>query len=383
MNNSLFKHYFDESHHQFRDVCRRFAETEIAPHAYEWEEAASFPRELYQKAGDAGILGPTFPAEYGGGGGDTFHGIVAGEEMLRGGSCGVAVGLGSLAIALPPILNLGSAEQKQRFIPPVLSGDKIAALAITEPDTGSDVAALRTKAVRDGDCYVLNGSKTFCTSGVRGDLITVLARTSDDPHSGLSFFVVEKGTPGFEVSRALKKTGWWASDTAELHFENAKVPVENRIGPEGSGFIALMQNFEGERLFLAINGHVLAELAFDEALEYAKQRRVFGRPISKFQVTKHKFADMATKINSAKALNYQVAAQMERGKPCIMEVAMAKNHAAMVAREVCWEAVQILGGMGYMRETRAERFSRDARLLPIGGGTQEIMKEIIAKTMGL
>ena len=367
----------------FRDACRRFAETEIAPHAFDWEEAGSFPRELYMAAAEAGVLAPSFPEEFGGGGGDVLHGVVAGEELLRGGSTGVIVGLGSLAIALPPILFLGTDEQKQHFVPDVLSGEKIAALAITEPGTGSDVAGVRTSATRDGDSYIINGAKTFITSGVRADRMTVLARTGEDPHGGLTFFVLEKDMPGFEVSRALKKTGWWASDTGELHFENVCVPIENRIGPEGSGFLALMKNFESERLALAVNGHALAELAYEEALDYAKQRKAFGRPVAKFQVSRHKFADMATQITSAKALTYQVAERMRQGKPCITEVAMAKNHAAMVAREVCWQAVQIMGGMGYMRETRAERFSRDARLLPIGGGTQEIMKEIISKGLGL
>ena len=379
----LFDGYFDESHHAFREACRRFAQTEIAPHATAWEEAESFPRELYAKAAEAGVLGPTLPPEYGGGGGDVFHGVIAGEELVRGGSTGVAVGLGSLEIAIPPILSMGSDEQKQRFVPPVLAGEKVAALAITEPGTGSDVAGVRTRAVRDGDSYVVNGAKTFITSGVRADTVVTLCRTGDDPHQGLSFFVIERGMPGFGVSRSLKKTGWRASDTAELVFEDVRVPVENRIGPEGSGFITLMKDFEGERLMLAINGHALAELALELALDYAKQREAFGRPISRFQVIKHKLAEMATKVQSAKALTYACAARMREGKPVMSEIAMAKNHAATVAREVCWEAVQIHGGMGYMRETLVERLARDARLLPIGGGTQEIMNELIARGMGL
>jgi acyl-CoA dehydrogenase len=379
MQTTLFDDWFDDTHVQFRDASRRFALEEIRPHATEWEEAGSFPRDLYVRAAEAGVLAPTFPAELGGGGGDTLHGVIAGEELQRGTSTGVAVGLGSLSIALPPVLYLGTDEQKERFGRPVLEGRHIAALGITEPGTGSDVSAVRTRAVRDGSSYVLDGAKTFITSGVRADWVTVLARTGDDPHGGLTFFVVERGMEGFEVSRALKKTGWWASDTAELSFDGVRVPLENRLGPEGSGFVALMQNFERERLMLAVNGHALAELALEEALAYARERQAFGRPLTGFQVTRHKLADMAQKVVSAKALTYTVARSIEAGRPCVSEVAMAKNHASQVAREVCWEAVQIFGGMGYMRETAVERYLRDARLLPIGGGTQEIMKEIICK----
>ncbi|MCB9698260.1 MAG: acyl-CoA dehydrogenase family protein [Alphaproteobacteria bacterium] len=382
MTDPFLEPYLDDSHRTFADACRRFAATEIAPHAEAWEEAGSFPRELYEKAADAGVLAPTWPAELGGGGGDVFHGVVAGLELQRGGSTGVVVGLGSLAIALPPIVALGTPEQHQRFVPEVLAGRKVAALAITEPGTGSDVARVRTRAVRDGASWRLTGSKTFITSGVRADLVTVLARTSDDPHGGLTFFVVERGTPGFEVSRALRKTGWWASDTAELSFDGAVVPDENRLGPEGTGFPALMRNFEGERLMLAVNGVALASLSLEHALAYAKQREAFGRPLTGFQVTRHKLAEMATRVAGARALTYAVADRMRRGIPSPAEVAMAKNLASDVARDVTWEAVQIFGGMGYMRETVVERFARDARLLPIGGGTQEIMREIVAR-MGL
>ncbi|TVQ93155.1 MAG: acyl-CoA dehydrogenase [Deltaproteobacteria bacterium] len=382
MRTSLFRHHFDESHRALREEARRFAREEIAPHATAWEEAGEFPRSLHLKAAQAGLLAPSFPEALGGGGGDVLHDVVVAEELLRAGSTGAAVGLGSLSIALPPILSLGTEDQKERFVAPVLRGEKIAALAVTEPGTGSDVAGIRLKARRDGDHYVLDGAKTFITSGVRGDLITVLARTGDDPHAGLTFFVVQRGTPGFEVSRALRKTGWWASDTAELSFSGCRVPLDHRIGPEGSGFVALMQNFERERLMLAVNGHALAEAALDESMAYAKQREAFGRPIGRFQVIRHKIAEMATAVTSAKALTYACAARMAAGKGASPEVFMAKNHAAMVAREVCWQAVQIHGGMGYMRETKVERWARDARLLPIGGGTQEIMNELIARGLG-
>lgn len=373
----------DESHELFRETCLRFAREKIAPHAVEWEEAGTFPRELYQEAARAGLLGVAFPEELGGGGGDLLHSLIAAEALLSGGSSGVVASLGSLGIALPPLLIVGSEEQQRRFIPPVLRGEKVAALAITEPGTGSDVAGITTRAVRDGDDYRITGSKLFITSGVRADLVTVLARTGPDPHGGLTFFVVERGMPGFTVSRALRKTGWWASDTAELAFDDVRVPASHRIGEEGTGFVCLMKNFQNERLALAFYGHATAELAFEEARSYARERKAFGKPLSGFQVTRHKLAEMATRVFAAKTLNYAVARRVQQGEYLVAEVSMAKNFASQVAQEVCYEAVQILGGMGYMRETRAERLSRDARLLPIGGGTTEIMNEIIAKLLQL
>lgn len=382
MRDPFFDHWLDDSHRQYYDTCLRFAREKIAPHAYDWEEAEIFPRELYEEAGRAGILGAMFPEEYGGGGGDPFHMIVQIEGLMQGGSTGVTVGLGSLGIALPAILFLGSEEQKQRFIPEVLTGRRIAALAVTEPGTGSDVAGIRTRAVRDGDHYVLNGSKMYITSGVRADQVTVLARTGDDPHGGLTFFVVEKGTPGFEVSRALKKMGWRASDTAELSFQDCRVPVENRIGEEGSGFMAVMQSFQGERLALACYGAVSAEIALMESERWVRERTAFGRPLAGFQVTRHKLARMATLVRAAKGFNYQVAAAALRGEIAIEAVSEAKNFACEVALEVCDHAVQLFGGMGYMRESVVERLYRDVRLLPIGGGTTEIMNEIIAKLRG-
>jgi acyl-CoA dehydrogenase len=374
---------FDESHILFRKTCRRFAEEKIAPSVVEWEEAGAFPRELYQEAARAGVLGASFPEELGGGGGDMLHSLVGLEGLLWGGSSGVVAGLHSLGIALPPILFLGSDEQKRRFVPPVLAGEKIAALAITEPGTGSDVAGIATRAVRDGSDYLLSGAKLFITSGVRADNVTVLARTGPEKHGGLTFFVVERGMEGFSVSRALKKTGWWASDTAELAFDEVRVPEANRLGDEGSGFVSLMQNFQQERLALAFYGHATAEILLHDALAYAKERTAFGRPLVGFQVIRHKLAHMATEVEAARALSYDVAFRVRDGEYLVKETSMAKNFAAAVAQELAYEAVQILGGMGFMRETRVERLSRDARLLPIGGGTSEIMNEIIAKSLGL
>ncbi len=379
----MLEQYLNDSHRAFRDTCLKFAEKEIKPHAEKWEEAHEFPRELYYKAAEAGILGSHFPEEYGGSAGDVFHAIVSIESLMTGGSTGVVVGLDSLGIALPPIFNLGTEEQKRRFVPDVLTGKKISALGITEPGAGSDVAGITTRAVKDGDSYIINGAKMFITSGVRADQVTVLCRTSADPHGGLTFFVVEKGMKGFSVGRALRKTGWWASDTAELVFEDVRVPIENRIGDEGSGFVGIMQNFQGERISLAVFGVATADLALQECLRYVKERKAFGKDLQGFQVIRHKLANMATQVEAAKGFTYSVANRLNKGEYLVKEVSMAKNFAADVAQKVCYDAVQIFGGMGYMRETFVERLSRDARLLPIGGGTTEIMNEIIGKLMGL
>lgn len=379
----FFDNLLDDSHRLLRASCRRFAEAEIAPHAHAWEEAGAFPRELYGAAARAGVLGVGFDEALGGSGGGALHIVMAVEGLMRGGSTGVSVGLGSLGIALPPIVQAADPWQLETFVRPCLAGEKIAALAVTEPNTGSDVAGVATRARRDGDHYVVTGAKLFITSGTRADVLTTLVRTGDDPHGGLSFMVLTRDMPGVSASRALKKTGWWASDTAELAFDEVRVPLSHRVGPEGGGFATLMRNFQTERLALAAYGAATAELALEEALRYTRERHAFGRPIAKFQVTRHKLADMATRVMAAKTVVYQVATRMDRGQSVVREVSMAKNLCSDVATEVTWEAVQLFGGMGYMRETLVERLARDARLLPIGGGTQEVMKEIIAKTMGL
>jgi acyl-CoA dehydrogenase len=380
---ALLDGFLDESHVQLKKNARRFAETEIRPHAHAWEEAGIYPRGLHAKAAEAGLLGVGLPEAVGGAGGGALHMVVAIEGLMQGQSTGVTVGLGSLGIALPPLIQWKDDWQIDTFVRPVLEGRQIAALAITEPGTGSDVAGVSTRAVKDGDDWVIDGAKLFITSGTRADVLTVLARTGEDPHGGLSFFVLQPTMPGVTVSRALKKTGWWASDTAELSFEGVRVPDRHRVGPVGSGFVTLMRNFVTERLALAAYGAVTAELALAEATAYAKQRKAFGRPIAGFQVTRHKLADMMTRTMAAKTLVYQVARRYDAGDPSVQEAAMAKNLAAETAVSVTYDAVQILGGMGYMRESFVERLSRDARLLPIGGGTQEIMKELIAKGMGL
>jgi acyl-CoA dehydrogenase len=370
-------------HAELRAQARRFARAEVLPNAHAWDEANEFPRDLYRKAAAAGIIGIAYPEAYGGGGGDLSHALAIGEEMiLEGKSVGVTVGLGSHGIALPPILRFGTEEQKQRFVPPVLRGDKIAALAITEPGGGSDVASLGTRAERDGDHYVVNGSKTFITSGCRADLVTTAVRTGGPGHGGISLLVIERDTPGFAVSKKLAKTGWWASDTAELSFSDCRVPVANRIGEENAGFVPIMTNFVAERLFLAGNCVAIAELAYRESVAYAKERRAFGKTLSGFQVTRHKLADMASRIAAARSLTYEVLVRHQKGEQVAGLAAMAKNTASDAVGAVCDQAVQIHGGYGYMREYVVERLFRDARLYPIGGGTREIMNEIISKVEG-
>jgi acyl-CoA dehydrogenase len=372
-----------EEHAELRKQVARFARDHIAPHAHEWEEAEEFPRDLYGEAAKAGILGIGYPEEYGGAGGDFGHGLAASDAMIHHGkSVGTMVGLWSLGIAIPPILAHGTEEQKRRWVAPVLAGEKIAALAITEPSGGSDVASLRTRAVRDGDHYVVNGSKMFITSGTRADIVTTAVRTGGEQHGGISLLVIERDTPGFHVSKKLKKTGWWASDTAELAFEDCRVPAENLIGPENAGFLAIMTNFVPERLAIAGQCVAIAELAYQESITYARERKAFGKSLTGFQVTRHKLADMATRIAAARALTGEVTRSYLAGEQANGLAAMCKNTATDACSWVCDQAVQIHGGYGYMRETLVERLYRDARLYPIGGGTREIMNEIICKTEG-
>ncbi len=375
--------YETDVHKELRRTARRFAEQEIAPHAHAWDEAHGFPRELYTKAAEAGILGLGYPEEHGGAGGDLSHALAAAEEMiLAGKSVGAVVGLGSHGIALPPILLAGTSEQRERFVPPVLRGEKIAALAITEPSGGSDVARITTRAVRDGDHYVVHGTKTFITSGTRADLVTCAVRTGGEGHGGISLLVIERGTPGFTVSKSLKKMGWWASDTAELSFDACRVPAQNLLGHENAGFFLIMQNFVTERLFLAGNCVAIAELAYRESIAYARERHAFGKALTGFQVIRHKLADMATRIAAARALTSEAISRHLAGESAPALAAMAKNAATDMCVAVCDEAVQIHGGAGYMRESVVERLFRDARLYPIGGGTREIMNEIICKMEG-
>lgn len=378
---SDFQEYFGETHNMVRQTVKKFVEREIKPFVDEWEEQGEFPIELYRKAGDAGILGIGYPEVYGGSGGDIFVKIAASEELMRCGSGGVAAGLGSLDISIPPILSLGTEEQKSRFVPSVLEGEKISALGVTEPNAGSDVANIRTKAVRQNDHYVVNGSKMFITSGARANQLSCAVRTGGEGHRGLSFIVIESDTSGYSVSEKLKKMGWWASDTAQIFFDDCKVPVTNLLGKEGQGFYGIMQNFQNERLQLSVMANITAQMALEESLKYAREREAFGRPLTGFQVTRHKLADMATLVEASREFVYRVAAKIDAGMDQVKEISMAKNFACDVSDKVTYDAVQIHGGFGYMREYLVERLYRDNRILSIGGGTQEIMKEIISKSI--
>ncbi|QXI02353.1 acyl-CoA dehydrogenase family protein [Pseudomonas monsensis] len=379
-----FHEYFDPSHQMVRDSVRRFVEREILPDIDAWEEAESFPRELYLKAGAAGILGIGYPEALGGSHeGDLFAKVAASEELMRCGSGGLVAGLGSLDIGLPPIVKWARPEVRDRVVPQVLSGEKISALAITEPGGGSDVANLQTRAVRDGEFYRVSGCKTFITSGVRADFYTVAVRTGAPGFGGISLLLIEKGTPGFTVGRQLKKMGWWASDTAELFFDDCRVPLANLIGAENMGFACIMGNFQSERLALALMANMTSQLALEEALKWAREREAFGKPIGKFQVIKHRLAEMATALEVSREFTYLQAAKMAAGQSVIKEISMAKNFATDTSDRITTEAVQILGGLGYMRESLVERLYRDNRILSIGGGTREVMNEIISKQMGL
>ena len=383
ITNAMTYLFETEEHAQLRETVKRFSVKHIAPHAHAWEEAEEFPRELYEQAAEAGLLGISYPEEDGGAGGDITHALVAAEEMvLHGHSVGTCVSLNSHAIALPPIVRLGTAEQRKRFVAPVLAGEKVSALAITEPGGGSDVASSRTKAVRDGDYWVVNGAKTFITSGCRADIVTTAVRTGGEGHAGISLLVIERGTPGFSVSKKLQKTGWWASDTAELAFEDCRVPAANLIGEENQGFLAIMINFANERLYLAGQCVAIAELAYRESVRYARDRSAFGKTLMGHQVIRHKLADMATRIAAARSLVGECATRVARGEQAAGLAAMTKNTATDMCSFVVDQAVQIHGGNGYMREFLVERLYRDARLYPIGGGTREIMNKIISKTEG-
>ncbi|MEW2360220.1 acyl-CoA dehydrogenase family protein [Spirillospora sp. NPDC029432] len=367
-----------------RELVRDFTAREIVPHLPAWEEAGELPRELHREAAAAGLLGAGFPEEAGGSGGDVFDALIVAEEIIQaGGSGGLVASLFTHGIALPHIIASGDKDLIERFARPTLAGEKIGALGVTEPDAGSDVAGLRTTAVRDGDSYIVNGSKLFITSGVRADFVTTAVRTGEAGAGGISLLVVEKGTPGFAVSRSLSKMGWLCSDTAELSFTDARVPAANLVGAEDSGFLQIMMNFVTERLSLAVQAYATAQRCLDLTLEWARNRETFGRPLSSRQVVRHKIAEMARQVDVARAYTRSVAERYAAGEDVLTETAYAKNTAVYAVEHVVHEAVQLHGGMGYMRESEVERHYRDARILGIGGGTSEIMNEIVGKRLGL
>ena len=373
--------FYTEDHEMLREQVRRFAEAEIAPNAEEWDEAEGFPRDLYRKAAEAGILGVGFPEDYGGAGGDIFHQLIVKEELSRGGSGGVRASLMSHTIALPPILAVGSEDLKRRVLPPVLAGEKIAALAITEPHTGSDVASLRTAARRDGDHYVVSGQKIFITSGIRADFYTVAVRTGGPGMDGISLLLVERDRPGF-AQTPLKKMGWWCSDTAILYFDQCRVPAANLIGAENAGFKAAMRNFNSERLGISASVLGSAKACYEDALAYARERVTFGRPLIANQVVRHKLVDMATRIRATEAMLDATAWRVAQGETAAAEIAMLKNQATATYEHCANEAVQLHGGAGILRGSRVERLFRESKILSIGGGSAEIMKDLAARQMG-
>ena len=377
--------YFTEEHNIFRKSLKDFVKKEIRPYAEEWEEAEIYPREIFKRMGDLGFLGVSYPEEYGGGGGDYFTTIVFAEEISRCGALGFAMSvLVQTDIASSAIIDLGTHEQKLKYLKPVLAGEKIIALGVTEPNHGSDVASLETTAIKDGDHYIIKGSKIFITNGTQADLITLGVRTEPEKaEKGISLIIFETNTPGFSVGRKLKKMGMHSSDTAELFFDDCIVPAENLLGRKGEGFYAIMLGFENERLVGAAMSYSGAEVALELSLQYAKQRIQFGRPIGQFQVISHMLSEMATDIEAARQLTYHAAWLKSKGRPCRKEVHMAKVFATEIANEVGNKAVQIFGGYGYMQEYEVERIYRDVRLANIGAGTSQIMKNIIAKQLGL
>ncbi|HEX5497285.1 MAG TPA: acyl-CoA dehydrogenase family protein [Mycobacteriales bacterium] len=367
-----------------REVVRRFVERDVAPHLDGWERAGEVPRDAHLRAGELGLLGAGYPEPAGGSGGDLIDSLVVAEELIvSGGSSGLVAALFTHGIALPHILAAGDPDQVERFARPALAGRAIGALGVTEPDTGSDVASLRTTARRDGDWFRVNGSKTYITSGARADFVTTAVRTGGPGHAGISLLVVERGTAGFTVTRRLEKMGWHCSDTAELSFVDCMVPAANLVGGQDEGFAQIMRQFQSERISLATQAYATAQRCLDLTVFWVRERHTFGRPLSSRQVVRHRLAEMATRVEVARTFTRAVACRLARGEDVVTEVSMAKNVATAACAEVVDAAVQLHGGAGYLRDSEVERHYRDSRILSIGGGTTEIMNELIARRMSL
>jgi len=376
--------YFGEEHELLRAQVRRFVESEVKPHGAQWEEQGFVPREVLRRMGELGFLGIRYPAEFGGSEMDARGSVVLAEELGRSTFGGFAITvLVHTDMASVHIANGGSAAQRAKYLPDIVAGRRIVAVAVTEPDAGSDVKGIRTSARRDGDAYLLNGAKMFITNGVHGDLYCVAAKTSRDapPSQSVSMFVVEKGTPGFEVSRALDKHGWRSSDTAELAFADCRVPAENLLGQEGSGFYSIMHNFQNERLVLGAMAMGEAQAALELTLDYVAQRKAFGAPLFEKQTIRQRLAMLAAKIEAGRQLVYHAAWLDARGVDATREVSMVKAYCGELVNEVTYVCLQFHGGMGYMRESTIERMARDARVQSIGGGATEVMLEEVAKRL--
>jgi acyl-CoA dehydrogenase len=379
---------FNEQHEMFRQAVRAFVEKEVEPHIEEWEAAGQIPKSIWPRMGRLGFLGVEYDEKYGGGGADFLTTAVLCEEAARSRCAAFAMALGvHTDMASPHLYWTGSEALKEKHLPGICRGEKLTAIAVTEPGGGSDVAAIRTRAVRAGDAYVLNGSKMFITNGVMADIFFVAARIESGDrgkrHQGISMFLVERSTPGFSVSRKLDKMGNRASDTAELAFQDMRVPAENLLGREGVGFYEVMRVFQRERLVAGLHAVAGCARALEDTIAYVKQRHAFDGPLSAKQVVRHKLADLATLIEAARWLTYAACLKFQGGEEAVKEISMVKLFSGEMAQKVAYDCVQLHGGYGYMREYPIERFFRDIRLLTIGGGTSEIMKEIIAKQMEL
>ncbi len=379
------KHFiFTDEHDQLRESIRAFATKELAPHAEEWEET-TFPNWVFSRMGELGLLGLDKPEEYGGQGGDYYTSLVLAEEIVHARCGGLTMGVAvHTDMAMPPILKFGTEEQKQEWVVPAIKGEKILCLGITEPDAGSDVAGIKTRAVRDGDEYVINGSKTYITNGHRADAIVLVTKTDPDAgYDGFTLFLVPMDLPGVIREQKLQKMGMHASDTALLAFQDVRVPETAVLGQVGKGFYNIMWELQGERLIGAAGSVAGAQRVFEQTLQYANERQAFGRSISKFQVIRHKFAEMATKLETARQMVYSTAWRVENGDYPVREISIAKLYASRIAVEVADECLQIHGGAGYMKEYGIERAWRDLRLNRIGAGTDEIMLEVIGRSYGL
>jgi acyl-CoA dehydrogenase len=372
---------FTDEHEQLREAIRRFVATELRPHVAEWEDAEWFPDEVFTRMAELGYLGLKYPERYGGQGGDYVHDAVLVEELTGAGSGGLSAGIGAhIGIATPPIWKFGTEDQKQRFLAPAIRGERIAALGITEPGAGSDVAGIRTFARKVDGGYVVNGAKTFITNGVRADFVVTAVKTTEEGgHQGLSFLILEKEMEGYSVSKKLAKLGWRASDTAELAFDEVFVSDENLLGEENKGFYLIMANFQWERLVMALGAVGSMGRMVERSVTYANERTAFGKQ----QAIRHKIAEMAIKHEASRSLTYHALRLFAAGENAIREVTEAKLLTQRAAYEVADDALQIHGGAGYMKEYEIERAVRDTRLGPIGGGTDEVMKEILGKQLGL
>ncbi len=379
---------FDEQHEMFRQAVRAFVDKEVAPHIDEWEAQGFIPKSIWPRMGALGFLGVEYDERYGGGGADFLTTVVLCEELARSRLASLAMAVGvHTDMASPHLYWTGSEALKAKYLPGICRGDTLTAIAVTEPGGGSDVAAIRTRAVKDGDQYVLNGSKMFITNGAMADVYFVAARIEGGPrdrrHRGISMFLVERETPGFAVSRTLDKMGNRASDTAELAFQDMRVPASHLLGQEGQGFYEVMRVFQRERLVAGIHAVAACDRALADTIAYVQQRQAFDEPLSRKQVIRHKIADLATQIEAGRWLTYAACLKFAAREDVVREISMVKLFTAEMAQRVAYDCVQMHGGYGYMREFPVERFFRDIRLMTIGGGTSEIMKEIIAKQMEL